>query len=330
MDLSIIVPVYNVEKYVRACMESIFRQGLDEENFEVIIVNDGSTDRSMEVIQDIIEAHSNITVINQENLSLSVARNNGIAAAKGEYILMPDSDDLLIEDSLPILLEKALLHKADLVVADFLAMTDEEISNLTTVPRKKGLIKEKSGEKLFLEDLNPNQCYVWRTLYRREFLTNNHLTFVPGIRYQDVPFTHECYIKANTCLRASRLLNIYRKGHESATYSFNKKKAHDLCISIASTWKLRNIEGLSPQVMKKLNNDIFASFKLLIYLMLYGLQNAKDRDEIYSFLRSKVPDIEFSDGYIQKITSFLFNSSPHFYFFIRKTLKKYTPRPNFG
>ena len=84
MDLSIIVPVYNVEKYVRPCIESIFKQGLDDTDFEVIIVNDGTKDRSMEMIADIIQQHNNITVINQENQSLSIARNNGIAAAKGE------------------------------------------------------------------------------------------------------------------------------------------------------------------------------------------------------------------------------------------------------
>ena len=75
--LSIIVPVYNVEEYIRPCMESIFQQGLDEDCFEVIIVNDGTKDHSMEVIQDIIEQHKNITVLNQENQGLSVARNNG-------------------------------------------------------------------------------------------------------------------------------------------------------------------------------------------------------------------------------------------------------------
>ena len=113
IKLSIIVPVYNVEKYIRPCIESIFKQGLDDRDFEVIIVNDGSTDRSMEMIKDIITQHNNITIINQENLSLSVARNNGIAVAKGEYLLMPDSDDLLIENSLKPLLEKALETKVD-------------------------------------------------------------------------------------------------------------------------------------------------------------------------------------------------------------------------
>lgn len=99
LQLSIIVPVYNVEKYIRACIESIFKQGLDEDTFEVIIVNDGTKDRSMEVIQDIIDQHKNITVINQENQGLSMARNNGMAIARGEYLLMPDSDDLLVENS---------------------------------------------------------------------------------------------------------------------------------------------------------------------------------------------------------------------------------------
>ena len=104
MELSVIIPVYNVEKYIRTCIESIYRQGLSEDHFEVILINDGTQDRSMEVIADIIEAHKNITVINQENQGLSMARNNGIAIAKGEYILMPDSDDLLIENSLKPLL----------------------------------------------------------------------------------------------------------------------------------------------------------------------------------------------------------------------------------
>lgn len=327
--LSIIIPVYNVEKYIRPCLESVFRQNLDESNFEVIIVNDGTEDHSMEVIHDMIVQHSNISVINQENLSLSVARNNGIAVAKGEYILMPDSDDLLIEDSLSFLLEKAIETKADLVVADFLEMTDEEIDNYKSIPQIESCVIEKSGERLFLEDLNPRQCYVWRTLFRREFLQKNHLKFVPGIRYQDVPFTHECYLRANKCLKVSRLLNIYRRGHESATFSFNKRKAKDLCIALSNTWRLKQMENLSPDVRIKLDNNIFVSFSLLIYFMLYGIKSSKEKKEIFAFLRNEIPDLAFSNGMKQKLTSILFNSSPNLYFFIRKMLKWCTPKPNF-
>lgn len=327
--LSIIVPVYNVEKYIRSCMDSIFRQNLDENVFEVIIVNDGTEDGSMEVIQDIIAQYSNISVINQENLSLSVARNNGIAMAKGEYILMPDSDDLLIDGSLPFLLDNAIQSQADLIVADFLEMTDEEIEKMSNVAQSDALVQEKSGEELFLEDLNPRQCYVWRTLFRKEFLVKNDIRFVPGIRYQDVPFTHECYLKAKKCLRVSWLLNIYRRGHESATFSFNKKKGYDLCVAIENTWRLRNIKTLSSEMFKKLNDDVFTSFSLLTYFMLYGIDNTKDRIEILCYLHKTVPDLRFSNGIKQIISSFLFNHYPYLYLFFRQSLKRFTPKPNF-
>ena len=330
IKLSIVFPVYNVEKYVRSSLESIFQQGLDEADFEIIIVNDGTQDRSMEVLEDIIAAHTNITVINQENLSLSVARNNGIASAKGEYILMPDSDDLLVDDSLPLILEVALESKADIVVADFLEMTSVEIENHKFVRQLKWQVKEMSGEKLLIDDLNPRQCYVWRSLFRRDFLQKNHIEFVPNIRYQDVPFTHECYLKAKKCMRVSRYMNIYRRGHESATHSFNKSKAKDLCIAIANTWKLRQIENLSSKARTKLDNDIFVSFSLLIYLMLYGIKKFKDRNEIFAYLRNEIPDLSFSNGLKQKVTSILFNNFPHIYFYIRKLLICYTTKPNSG
>lgn len=100
-QLSIIVPVYNVEKYIHPCLESIFRQGLKEDTFEVIIVNDETPDRSMEMITDIIEAHQNIHVIELHHQGLSMTRNHGMARATGEYIIFVDSDDLLIENVLP-------------------------------------------------------------------------------------------------------------------------------------------------------------------------------------------------------------------------------------
>ena len=313
MDLSIIVPVYNVEKYIRPCIESIFKQGLNEVDFEVIIVNDGTKDRSMEMIADIILQNNNITIINQKNQGLSVARNNGINIAKGEYILMPDSDDLLIENSLPILLGKALETKADLIVADFMGMSDDEINHFKGITQQPPIFKEKNGEQLYMEDLNPNQCYVWRTLFRRDFLLSNKLTFVPGIYIQDVPFTHECYLKAKKCIRASWYLNIYRKGHESATSSFNNKKIKDICIAIAKTWELTHLEGLSPKVKDKLREDVHTSFSMLIWLIVHKIECASERTDIIDFLKLQAPDLHFTNGTKQIITSFMIKYLPHSY-----------------
>jgi hypothetical protein len=128
----------------------------------------------------------------------------------------------------------------------------------------------------------------------------------------------------------SRLLNVYRKGHASATYSFDKKRAHDLITVIAGTWKLRKIEGLSHEVKKKLEDDVFVTFSLLIYFMLYGMKDANQRLEVFQDLFDTIPDLNFTNGKKQKITWFLFKLSPRLYFAIRLLIKSWTPRPNFG
>lgn len=313
--LSIIVPVYNVEKYIRPCFESIFRQGLDDEDYEVIIVNDGSTDKSMEMIADIIAQHRNITVIHQENLSLSVARNNGIAAAQGDYILMPDSDDLLIDNSLKPLLDKALESQADLVVADFLKMTDEQIGNQPNIPQQAFRVQEKTGKELFLEDLNPHECFVWRTMYRRCFILDNGLQFIPGIYCQDVPFTHEAYLKAQKCLRTTWLLNIYRTGRPgAASISFSKKRALDYPIIISKTWELTRLKGLSPDVLSKLKDDIYTSFSVFVHDIFFGIKDSTFRVFLLKEIKRNAPDLFFSNGLNQLIHSITFRYLPYFYF----------------
>lgn len=311
--LSIIFPVYNVEQYVRASLESIFRQGLDEDTFEVIIINDSTQDRSMEMIADIIEQHRNITVIEQENQGLSVVRNNGIAVAKGEYIFMPDSDDMVIDNSVPFLLNKALEAKADIVVADFLEFSCEEVDRLdvNAIKQTDGQCVEKTGEELFLQDLTPYQSYVWRSLFRRQFLIDNNLSFEPGIFYQDVPWIRECYIKAGKCIRTNWLLNIYRRRKGSATFSFTLEKSQDFCIAIGKEWELTHMENLSPQVMNKLQHDVFTSISVLLWCISHAAKNAKKREAFIDFLKEKAPDLKFDIGIKQEVASFMFRHMPH-------------------
>ena len=313
--LSIIVPVYNVEKYIRPCIESIFKQGLDDADFEVIIVNDGTKDRSMEVIADIIQQHNNISVINQENQGLSVARNNGIAAAKGEYILMPDSDDLLIDNSLRPLLEKALETKVDLAVADFLSMIDEEIDDFYKKEFKqpKPQFKEVTGEQILLEVLNPHHCYVWRTLYRRDFLVTQNLTFYPGIRYEDIPFTHECYLKACNCIRTNILLNIYRRWPGSSTNAYKFENSKDLIIAIAKTWELRQDKGLSSNAIYKLEEDAYILLRMMIYHTLHIFKKQSDRNHIIDLLNENIPTLNFSHSIQQRLITMMIKKIPHFF-----------------
>lgn len=315
-SLSIIVPIYNVEKYVRPCLESIFKQGLDDDVFELILVNDGTEDRSMEVIADIIAAHDNVTVINQENLGLSAARNNGIATAKGEYILMPDSDDLLIENSVPSLLKLALDTKADIVVANFLKMDNDEIANYKHHPQENISTRELTGEQLFIEELNPRECYVWRSLFRKDFLTSNHISFYPRIKYQDVPFTHECYLKAKKCIRTSQLLNIYRRREGSATAYFNLYKSYDYGIAIVKTWQLVSLCH-TPQLLKKFKNDMFMRLTCVIYLISQDECPFSEKRRTARFIKELAPDMTFNDNTKQRIYSFVFRHFPMLLVYLR-------------
>ena len=157
MKLSIIVPVYNVEQYIRPCLESVLNQELNEMEYEVILVNDGSQDDSFGQIQDIIDGHRNIIRIDQDNQGLSGARNTGLLHAKGDYILFVDSDDLLVKNSVAYLLQIAENTSADLVVADFLKMSDEDILELVhalVVIEAGGVVDHQLQTVCAVEDLH--------------------------------------------------------------------------------------------------------------------------------------------------------------------------------
>ena len=329
MDLSIIVPVYNVEKYIRPCIESIFRQDLDENIFEVIIVNDGTKDRSMEMISDIINKHQNISVINQENQGLSVARNNGMAVAKGEYILMPDSDDLLIENSVKPLLEKALETKVDLVVANFLQMTTNEINALNNCPpqqHKEQQILEKTGEQLFMEDVDYHQPYIWRILFRKDFITKHQLQFHPGIYVQDKPFFYESYLKATNCLLTTQPIYIYRKHKGGVSFYMKDKYAKDYCYTISMMWKLASLNGLTPKIKERMYDYIYMTVSSLVNRLAHELKDGNKSLEIIDYLNTVAPNLKFHHGIKQKLISFLLRHMPHTYIKLRFMYAKYLER----
>lgn len=308
ISLSIIVPVYNVEKYVRSCVESLLHQGLTEDTFEVIIVNDGTEDNSMEVIADIINSHSNFTVINQQNQGLSIARNNGIAAAKGQYILLVDSDDLLVENSLTPILYKALETNVDIAVAEFMEIKDERAEFHQPAIQ---YIEETSGRQLFLTDF---KNYVWHKLYKKKYLEDNNLSFIPGIFYEDIPFTHECYLKAGKCLRTNTILYLYRRRPGSITRSyFNKGKRISSIIAITRTMELKQLIGNDIQLYDRLQDIAFEYISKFICTVIHCKINRQERNNTIDALICSIPNISFNKGTKQKIVSYMLQNMPHTY-----------------
>ena len=316
MKLSIIVPIYNVEQYILECIQSVYRQALTENDFELILVNDGTQDNSFGVIKDIIHQHTNIIVVEQSNQGLSAARNTGLLYAKGDYILFLDSDDLLIDNTIPSLL--ALSEKMpDLIVAGFKKMNNDEIHNFMAPSQDRIIVEEKSGEELFLRDLNPQQCYVWRTLYKKEFLDNNNLKFIRDIFFEDVPFTTECYLKARRCVKTSQIFYIYRQRVDSIVSTLNIKKIFDFNTVLARLWEMKRISDLSAEQEAKLMDILFVTFSISIWYVSHDNVLLKQRKDIVRDLENKIPDISFTNGLKQKIISCFYRIAPCTYIYIR-------------
>jgi glycosyltransferase involved in cell wall biosynthesis len=316
MDLSIIVPFYNVEKYIHSCIESLFRQGLGEECFEIIAINDGSTDNSIQAIEDLLNGHRNIRIINSNKQGVSAARNTGIEKALGTYILFVDSDDLLIDNTLSVLLQEALKSRPDMLVADYAKMDDQQIES-RNVPSSDCTFQSTTGTELFLHQLNPRACYIWNKLYSRDFLNKNCLRFTPGIYFEDIPFTTECYLKAQKCLITDYLIYIYRQREGSILTSMNKQKVLDFHQVLAFLWKLRQYVHLTDIQYKKLMKVIFITFSVETWYISHDEKLLSERREIMADLHKKVPELHFSGGFKEWVITFLYRNMPNTYIKLR-------------
>ena len=307
--ISIIVPVYNVEQYIRPCVESIFRQGLDESTYEVILVNDGTKDNSFRVIDDIVQSHSNIIIVEQKNQGLSAARNTGMTKATGDYILFVDSDDLLIENTLGKLTEELSNSLPDILYAGFVKMTNEEIDTKTLKPQEDFSCRETTGRKSFLEDYDARQCYAWRAFYKKSFLEASQLRFIPGIYFEDVPFTTECYLKAGKCVRTDYTFYIYRQRPGSIVSAINKKKVMDFHHVIARLWELRK-QNLTSAEARQLMDAISTTFSIEMWYVSHIPELYAEKEEIIADLKEKVPHLSFQGSLRQRLKSFLFKYAP--------------------
>ena len=316
MELSIIIPVCNVEQYIGPCLESIYRQGLSDDVFEVIVVNDGSTDRSMDVIEDVMSRHHNISVIHQDNAGPSVSRNVGMEKATGEYVLFVDSDDLLMDHGLSVLLQKAIDTSAEMIVSDYVRMNDDEITTQSQYDAQftDSLMVDKSGLDYYVEDYDPAKgSFIWRILYKRSFLNENSIRLVPGVYYEDIPFLQECFLKARRVVGIHLLYYIYRIRKRSCTYSFTLKNAMDYNTAIANSWDLTRLPHLPEKVRHQQKKNLYLFFNYALDCIIGVFRNPSDRKQIVDDLRKKVPSLSFEGGVGPRVVSVLFRTLPYTY-----------------
>ena len=191
--ISIILPIYNKESYIHKCIISILKQNY--KNFELIIINDGSTDNSDKIIRETIKGHDNIKYYKYKNNGVSIARNYGIKHSIGKYILFIDADDWIEENYLETLVNN-LKDEIDIYIWGL----TKDINNKTEkiIPTKKGIYNQKSFLRLFVEDQYITQKglygYIPNKLIKSSVIKNNNILFNPNLKkLEDYDFYLSCY-----------------------------------------------------------------------------------------------------------------------------------------
>jgi len=219
--VSIIIPVYNVEEYLERCLNSVFKQTLKD--IEIICVNDGSSDKSREILAK-YEEISNFKVIDQINSGLSVARNTGLLAAKGEYVGFLDSDDFIDSEFYEKLYTTAVDYNADIACGNIIRENNKKKSVLINYNDIKFSYDIK--EKFKLAN-SPAYNFVWNKIYKKNLLINNNLLFVPGMIYEDMCFTPDVLEKSNILVVVPDVFYHYWKNKNSLIQKDSDKTRAD-------------------------------------------------------------------------------------------------------
>ena len=251
IQISIIIPVYNVEKYLRECLNSILNQTFQD--FEIICVDDGSTDKSLEILQEYKKKDDRFVILQQRHSGAGSARNNGIRLAEGKYIQFLDADDYFEPDLLEEMYNHAERFDADLTVCSSRKVDDEGNITETGSPNFPINIDKIPMEKVFNREDFKDDIFslftpiVWNKLIKKSFLEENHLEFPPLTIYEDIAFMHSLVLCANKIVAFNKELINYRfnrPGSLVSTRSSHTIEAIKSCMYLGEFLKLR---GFLPE-----------------------------------------------------------------------------------
>ena len=222
--IDIVVPVYNAEAYLEECIESIEMQTYP--NIHILIINDGSSDKSAQILQDIKEKHSNITIVSQENHGVGYARNRALSLLNGDYVSFVDADDTIAPDYIERLYKVSTEHNADISVA---SMYSEEPFSLLEYVTEAGL-DTQNARKFFESNVIKNTLYygVTNKLYKTKFLYETNASFDEELRFgEDLLFNMGLYLSSPTITLEKEARYIYRNNAQSITKKKNPNRCYD-------------------------------------------------------------------------------------------------------
>lgn len=269
--LSIIVPAYNVENYIVDTIESIINQKT-KYLYEVIIINDGSTDSTLEIIKDKYEGNNLITIYSKNNGGLSSARNFGIDVSSGEYVYFIDSDDLLVNGMVDFVLDQIYLKDLDLFMFSASSFTDAEYDGDWTPPKYiRDINQQISGQTLLKKQLREKKFLPTACLYvvKLSNLVDNGLRFPEGVIYEDNYFTYYILALSSNVETTSEVyyLRRVRNGSIMTTVDFLKQFDNYYKIVTSLIEERDRYSSISKEIESKyffkLSNNVLDSYDYL-------------------------------------------------------------------
>lgn len=223
--LTVVIPVYNVEKYLKRCVESVIAQ--DWKKYEILLVDDGSTDHSPQICDNYVKTYDFISVIHKENGGLSEARNTGLSQAKGEYVYFPDSDDWIEPDTFIALSEALESQKFDIISfnREFVKSEEDAIVSDSVVT----IVFE--GKDAFVEMLKHSYItgFANDKIYRKSLFMDHDILFPKGKYYEDLGTNYKLFLSAKKVYATNQKYYHYLIDNpDSITQSWNEKKFRDM------------------------------------------------------------------------------------------------------
>lgn len=304
MKFSLILPVYNVEKYLEKCVISCLKQDLSQNDYEIIIVIDGSPDNSISIAKNLKKENSCIKIIEQENQGLSGARNTGLKYAQGEYIWFIDSDDYIEPNILSNIYIQLKQNNLDCLwiqwkniseKGEIIPHYDQTINQISTkIYDGKGFMKNVLGIYL----------YAWSFIYKKDFLKSNSLVFTPKMFYEDSDFAFHCLPLVKRIQLYSHSCYYYLNRTNSIVNTLNSQKIKDICHNALTAFSL-------SQDSTELNTFYQRCYSSFILLALRGSILGKSQKDLL-YLNKILIDNQITYLYpigsrSMKILSYLFN-----------------------
>ena len=323
MKLSFIVPVYNTAEYLPKCIDSLLNQDIPYSDYQIILINDGSTDNSLSICESYKEKHSNIIVLSQNNAGQSSARNLGMTKAEGDYIWFVDSDDFIEPNCLRNCLEICYLQDLDI----FLFCATEVDKNYNILKQLQYYPESETVAvflgKTFFSSMQFFNCVPFY-FFRHQFLKEQGILFFEGIYHEDNEILPRIFYPAQRVLAYSKVLYYVCLRPNSTIRSINPKKAFDL-IQVArslSDYMVNNVATEDyPVFCNKISNAILNSLKSTLFVDKISIKQIEQE-----WYRNKdiLKWMKYSKLRNYRIIGFFFNLSPKHIGWMYRCMKKMT------